>query len=138
MPGMDGLTFLEGLKLGYPIPVVMISSLIEMGDDATVRSLDLDAVGFVSKPKIAVFNGTVEHAEEILAKVKAAVMAGARRARAHCTVPAAGTGHRPQFSATHIVVALGASKGRKEALKDLPSPLPETFPASSLCSTCQK
>jgi two-component system chemotaxis response regulator CheB len=128
MPRMDGLTFLEKLMRGHPMPVVMISSLTAKGADTTLRALSLGAVDYVSKPKVDVSNGTIEQSEEILAKVKAAAKARVRPASALKKTPSAPTGKTYQFSATHKVVAIGASTGGTEALKDLLSPLPADFP----------
>jgi two-component system chemotaxis response regulator CheB len=36
MPRMDGLTFLEKLMRGHPMPVIMISSLTDKGADTTL------------------------------------------------------------------------------------------------------
>src|ERR1039457_7417741 len=128
MPRMDGLTFLEKLMRGHPMPVVMISSLTNKGADTTLRALSLGAIDYVSKPKVDVTNGTIEQAEEILAKVKAAARARVRRVD---TLPAAAvplTGKAYQFSATHKIVAVGASTRGTEALKELLVPLPADFP----------
>jgi two-component system chemotaxis response regulator CheB len=128
MPRMDGLTFLEKLMRGHPMPVVMISSLTDKGADTTLRALSLGAFDYVSKPKLDVSNGTIEQADEILAKVKAAARSKVRRAHASAPAPVATTGRNYQFSATHKVVAIGASTGGTEALKDLLMPLPADFP----------
>jgi two-component system, chemotaxis family, protein-glutamate methylesterase/glutaminase len=127
MPRMDGLTFLEKLMRGHPMPVVMISSLTERGAETTLRALSLGAVDYVSKPKIDVSNGTIEQTGEIIAKVKAAARVKVRGVTTPVTGPvelAAGC----HFSATHKVVAVGCSTGGTEALKDLLSPLPADFP----------
>jgi two-component system chemotaxis response regulator CheB len=127
MPRMDGLTFLEKLMRGHPMPVVMISSLTERGAETTLRALSLGAVDFVSKPKLDVANGTIEQTSEIIAKVKAAARVKVRGV----TTPAAGPVELAagcHFSVTHKVVAVGASTGGTEALKDLLSPLPADFP----------
>jgi two-component system chemotaxis response regulator CheB len=128
MPRMDGLTFLEKLMRGHPMPVVMISSLTEKGADTTLRALSLGAVDFISKPKLDVSTGTVEQADEILSKVKAAARARVgRRTAPAAAAPVEGT--RPwQFSATHKVVAMGASTGGTEALKEVLASLPADFP----------
>jgi two-component system chemotaxis response regulator CheB len=128
MPRMDGLTFLEKLMRGHPMPVVMISSLTDKGADTTLRALSLGAVDYVSKPKLDVTNGTIEHAEEIIAKVKAAARVKVRQASASTAPPVTQTGKTYHFSATHKIVAIGASTGGTEALKDLLSPLPADFP----------
>jgi two-component system chemotaxis response regulator CheB len=128
MPRMDGLTFLEKLMRGHPMPVIMISSLTAKGADTTLRALSLGAIDYVSKPKLDVTNGTIEQAEEIVAKVKAAARARVRCASVRTAPASALTGKTYQFSATHKVVAIGASTGGTEALKDLLSPLPADFP----------
>jgi len=128
MPRMDGLTFLEKLMRGHPMPVIMISSLTSKGADTTIRALGLGAIDYVSKPKLDVSNGTIEHAEEIIAKVKAAFRARVRKTSVAAVAPALSGTSTYRFSATHKIVAIGASTGGTEALKDLLSPLPADFP----------
>jgi two-component system chemotaxis response regulator CheB len=127
MPRMDGLTFLEKLMRGHPMPVVMISSLTERGAETTLRALSLGAVDYIAKPKLDVSNGTVEQSSDIIAKVKAAakikVRGGSSRNTSAASLPA---GYH--ITATHKVVAIGASTGGTEALKDLLSLLPPDFP----------
>ncbi len=127
MPRMDGLTFLEKLMRGHPMPVVMISSLTDRGAETTLRALSLGAVDYIAKPKLDVSNGTIEQAGDIIAKVKAAAKVRVRGLDTSETTPAAlPAGY--QFTATHKVVAIGASTGGTEALKDLLSALPADFP----------
>lgn len=75
MPKMDGLTFLEKLMRGHPMPVVMVSSLTETGCQTTLRALELGAVDFITKPKIDIREGMEEIAQNLIAKVKAAAVA---------------------------------------------------------------
>src|SRR6202012_1102461 len=75
MPRMDGLTFLEKLMRGHPMPVIMISSLTDKGADTTLRALSLGAFDYVSKPKLDVSTGTIALADEIITKVKYAAHA---------------------------------------------------------------
>jgi two-component system chemotaxis response regulator CheB len=127
MPRMDGLTFLEKLMRGHPMPVVMISSLTDKGAETTLRALSLGAIDYVSKPKLNVSSGTIELAEEIIAKVIAASRAKVRGSQATLPPPSqALSGCR--ISATHKVVAIGASTGGTEALKAMLSVLPPDFP----------
>jgi two-component system chemotaxis response regulator CheB len=128
MPRMDGLTFLEKLMRGHPMPVIMISSLTSKGADTTLRALSLGAVDYISKPRLDVSNGTIEQAEEIVAKVKAAARARVRRDSVTIAQPSVSPAKTYQFSATHKVVAVGASTGGTEALKELLLPLPADFP----------
>jgi two-component system chemotaxis response regulator CheB len=129
MPRMDGLTFLEKLMRGRPMPVVMVSSLTERGCDTTMRALSLGAVDFVTKPKLDLRTGTLDLANEIREKVKAA--ASARVVPRRIAAPALNASSSPylsQIKATHKIVAIGASTGGTEALKDLLEVLPADFP----------
>ncbi|MGE0760419.1 MAG: chemotaxis response regulator protein-glutamate methylesterase [Pirellulaceae bacterium] len=133
MPRMDGLTFLEKLMLARPTPVVMISSLTESGCQTTFRALELGAVDFVTKPKLDVRTGTLDLAQEIVAKVKGAARAKPRR------TPAARAGRVPTrptsgglIQSTHCVVAIGASTGGTEALYELLRELPPDFPGVAI------
>jgi two-component system chemotaxis response regulator CheB len=128
MPRMDGLTFLEKLMRGHPMPVIMISSLTSKGADTTLRALSLGAIDYISKPKLDVSNGTIEQADEIIARVKATARARVRCSSMTRLLPASLALKTYQFSATHKVVAIGASTGGTEALKELLSPLPADFP----------
>jgi two-component system chemotaxis response regulator CheB len=128
MPRMDGLTFLEKLMRGHPMPVIMISSLTDRGAEITLRALSLGAVDYVSKPKLDISNATIEQSEEIISKVTAAAKAKVRGIAAGEIKRAPTTEVAYHFSATHKIVALGASTGGTEALKDLLVPLPADFP----------
>lgn len=129
MPRMDGLTFLEKLMRGHPMPVVMISTLTERGAETTLRALSLGAVDYISKPKLDVSKGTIEQSQDIIDKVKTAARAKVRAftpphpAEASIISPV-----RHAFAATHKVVAIGASTGGTEALKDVLTALPADFP----------
>jgi two-component system chemotaxis response regulator CheB len=128
MPRMDGLTFLEKLMRGHPMPVIMISSLTDKGADTTLRALSLGAIDYVSKPKLDVSSGTIGLADEIIAKVKCAAQAKVRALAASETESADTPVKTYHFSATHKVVAIGASTGGTEALKEILSRLPADFP----------
>jgi two-component system, chemotaxis family, protein-glutamate methylesterase/glutaminase len=128
MPRMDGLTFLGKLMRGHPMPVIMISSLTDKGADTTLRALSLGAIDYVSKPKLDVSNGTIGLAEEIIAKGKCAAQAKVRGPAAPEPEGPSTPAKPYHFSATHKVVAIGASTGGTEALKEVLSRLPADFP----------
>ncbi len=139
MPRMDGITFLENLMRLRPVPVVMVSSLTRHGAEVTLRALELGAVDFVAKPKIDVAGGLSDYSDEIIAKVKAA--AGARvhairptsntvtlpKLSADAVLPQAGAGRR-MLRTTDRVIAIGASTGGTEALRELLVALPPDAP----------
>jgi len=129
MPRMDGLTFLEKLMRAHPMPVVMISSLTERGCETTLRALELGAVDFVSKPKVDVAEGTVQLAGEIVEKVKAAAKARVAAVRRKAPAgPAPVLINQALAKTTHQVIAIGASTGGTEALRELLEPLPPDSP----------
>lgn len=131
MPRMDGLTFLEKLMRGHPMPVVMISSLTERGSEATFRALELGAVDFVAKPKLGIREGMQAYAEEICDKLKAAGMSRvkARPAMAVASaVEARSIGHPRPIIGTEKIIAIGASTGGTEAIKDVLLGMPANSP----------
>jgi two-component system chemotaxis response regulator CheB len=130
MPRMDGLTFLEKLVHKRPLPVVMVSSLTEKGCETTLRALALGAVDFVTKPKIDVATGTVELADELIAKVKGAAGARVRFQRGAVSTPAARRGVQTEalIKSTHKVIAIGTSTGGTEALHQVLTVLPSDSP----------
>ena len=131
MPRMDGLAFLERLMRARPMPVLMVSSLTEKGCENTLRALELGAVDFVTKPKIDIKNGTIGLADEIIAKIKTAARARPRqaerlgadgRARLHALSSEA------LAKSTEKVVAIGASTGGTEAIREVLTALPADAP----------
>jgi two-component system chemotaxis response regulator CheB len=140
MPRMDGLTFLANLMRLRPMPVVMVSSLTEQGADTTLKALELGAIDFVSKPKIDLAGTLADFGDEILAKIR--IAAGARvMAR---STPAAVPRIAPKFSAdavipantsgrmlrtTDRIIAIGASTGGTEAIREVLMGLPADCPA---------
>ena len=140
MPRMDGLTFLANLMRLRPMPVVMVSSLTEKGAEVTLRALELGAVDFVAKPKIDLVHGLEAYRDEIVAKVRMA--AGVRvhalearsgpapepppRRSADAVLPR--TGGPRHFRTTDRIVAVGASTGGTEAIKEVLLGLPPDAP----------
>jgi two-component system chemotaxis response regulator CheB len=131
MPRMDGLTFLEKLMAGRPMPVVMVSSLTEAGCQTTMRALELGAVDFFTKPKIDQRHGMEEQAQDLIFKVKAAAQAKVR-GRASPARPAGPSQPLMRASAmiktTDTIIAIGASTGGTEALRELLEVLPPNTP----------
>ena len=130
MPKMDGIEFLGRLMRLRPTPVVMISTLTERGAEVTMKALELGAVDFVAKPRIGVADGLNELSNQIVEKVRIAASAQIKRAVSIATRPSAGA---PEASVARplqdTVIAIGASTGGTEAIKDVLTPLPADFPA---------
>jgi len=140
MPRMDGLTFLRNLMRLHPMPVVMISSLTERGADITLQALEIGAVDFVSKPKIDVAHSLVDYSQDIIAKVKAAAGARIRTGLESSLALKSVTpklsadavlkhNNRPRpFKTTDKIIAIGASTGGTEAIKEVLLRLPADAP----------
>jgi two-component system, chemotaxis family, protein-glutamate methylesterase/glutaminase len=129
MPKMDGLTFLGKLMRARPMPVVMVSTLTEKGCETTLRALELGAIDYVTKPKLDVTRGTIELGAEIASKVRAAARAKPRRPRSSAAPkPIAARAPGALLKSTQQVIAIAASTGGTEALREVLSALPRDAP----------
>ncbi|WP_331353402.1 chemotaxis response regulator protein-glutamate methylesterase [Cellvibrio sp. UBA7671] len=131
MPRMDGLAFLEKLMKARPTPVVMISTLTEAGAEATLHALELGAVDFIPKPKLGVTSGIREYAELIVEKIRAAaavrVKASVKKSQPDIS-PNQKAVISGRLQSTEKIIAIGASTGGTEAIKDLLMQLPTAVP----------
>jgi two-component system, chemotaxis family, protein-glutamate methylesterase/glutaminase len=123
MPKMDGLTFLHKIMTLRPTPVVMVSTLTQVGTEVTLEALEIGAVDFVAKQSA---DADREHfALEIQTKVKAAAhtRVGVRR-----SAPVQSAPQRIVRRAGNRIVFIGASTGGVEALKRLLVGIPADCP----------
>ncbi|MBL8270373.1 protein-glutamate methylesterase/protein-glutamine glutaminase [Steroidobacter sp.] len=137
MPRMDGITFLRRLMNERPTPVVMCSSLTEVGAATTLDALAAGAVAIVTKPKMGVKNFLLDAAADLVAQVKVAAAANVKR-----LMPTAKTDARPATLApasapapgsamkrtTERIVAIGTSTGGTQALEEVLKVLPKDAP----------
>ena len=135
MPRMDGIDFLGRLMRLRPMPVVMVSTLTERGAEVTMRALELGAVDFVAKPRIGLAAGIQLLTTEITDKIRVA-----SKARVHRLAPAAAAqagqvaaaAARPGLLgrlSTEKIIAIGASTGGTEAIREVLTPMPADSPA---------
>ena len=142
MPRMDGVTFLKNLMRLHPMPVVMISTLTEQGAKVTLDALEYGAVDFVTKPKLDLSNSIMDYAQEIIAKVKAAAKVNVHalvhepspppvveKLTADAVLPAHQLKNIPaHLNTTEKIIAIGASTGGTEAIKEVLKRLPANSP----------
>ena len=144
MPKMDGITFLKNLMRLRPMPVVMVSSLTERGADVTLDALALGAVDYLSKPKIDLAVTLKDYGDELIDKIRAASKASVRaldprRAATIATNMATKAAHSTdavlpkapppkQLRTTDRIIAIGASTGGTEAIKEVLMRLPPDSP----------
>ena len=125
MPKVDGLTFLDRLIKARPTPVIMISTLTENGAEATLKALELGAIDFIAKPKLGVAEGIKEYQSLIIDKIRAASKSKVRVRRSHTSpIPAQIT-----VKGSEGLIAIGASTGGTEAIKQVLVEMPANSPA---------
>jgi len=127
MPRMDGLTFLSKLMNAYPMPVVVVSSLAKRGGDVALKAMELGAVEVISKPGTAYSVGDM--CEQLAEKIKAAAKVKVVKPS---SLPASGTSSASLASisvkTTNKIIAIGASTGGTDALREVISRLPANSP----------
>lgn len=129
MPKMDGLDFLERLMRLRPMPVVMVSTLTERGSEITMRALELGAIDFVTKPKMAITEGIREYAELIADKIRAAAQAKIGMTRpVKSAAPVVASALRNPLISSEKLIILGASTGGTEAIKSFLMEMPSDCP----------
>ena len=125
LPRMDGITFLEKLMRLRPMPVVMVSALTENNAEITLKALELGAVDFVTKPK-----GETPGATEAFGEALAESLREAARAELHIgrrPVAAAPVAEARPFKLGSLI-AIGASTGGTEAIRELLGLMPPNVP----------
>ncbi len=142
MPRMDGVTFLSNLMRLHPMPVIMVSSLTEKGADITLQAMELGAVDFVSKPKADLARTLNDYAEEITEKIKIAAKAKVKplerkkpkatqlqvEAKHSADAVIKKTKQSKHFKTTDKIIAIGASTGGTEAIKEVLIDMPADSP----------
>lgn len=129
MPRMDGITFLKKLMRYYPIPVVILSSLTQSGMATTIEALEEGAVDVIAKPRMDIIKGMEQISREVIEKVKTAARAKIRKrneAKKEASVPV--LMGKALKQSTNKVIAIGASTGGTEAIKDILVRLPADAP----------
>lgn len=133
MPRMDGLTFLRQIMRVDPLPVVICSASAAQGSEPAMRALEEGAVDLILKPAIGV-RAFLEESALLLADT----LRAASQARVARRMPPT-----PRLSADAVlraavplqsalaaprIVAVGASTGGTEALRELIEALPANAP----------
>lgn len=127
MPRMDGITFLKRLMHYMPLPVIMVSSLTHSGAKTTLEALEAGAVDFVGKPHSHIYDGKDEMRDELLSKIK---LASKVKVRQHILRNMAQANATSLAETTNKILAIGASTGGTEALKDVLMGLPRNAPGT--------
>lgn len=130
MPRMDGLTFLRKLMKHYPIRVIIVSSIAESGSETALKALEYGALEVVAKPSVSysVNDMIGQLIEKIIAVSKIPNWkVGIKENKKEVT----GYIEKKKSSlikTTNKIIAIGASTGGTEALKELLERMPPSAP----------
>jgi two-component system chemotaxis response regulator CheB len=125
MPRMDGLTFLRKLMRYHPMPVIVVSSMTQRGGETAIQALEFGAAEVMCKPGGAYSVG--EMSRDLIEKIKAVARMRVSK-RADDSTDAKPMEAIPQT--THKVMAIGASTGGTEALKEVLMRFPANAPGT--------
>jgi two-component system chemotaxis response regulator CheB len=125
MPRMDGVTFLRKLMRYNPIPVIVVSSLTEKGGDIALEAIDAGAVDVMCKPGTAYTVGDMSVA--LIDKIKSAALVDMKRKMQQAAAARPPAAKLSLTKTTNKIVAIGASTGGTEALREVL----EAFPANA-------
>ncbi len=151
MPKMDGITFLRKIMSQHPMPVVICSAFAEEGSDTVLQALEIGAVDIITKPRDASFRTLEEVRIQVCDVLKAAALSDpshhsrspehsktkkitgkilvprpAPKLTADAILPPPNL--RRPTQGTDMVIAIGASTGGTEALRDILLEMPTNSP----------
>lgn len=130
MPRMDGLTFLRKLMKYYPCRVIVVSSLAQKGSETALKAMEYGALDVVAKPSVAY--SVQDMAEQLIDKIKEVAMVsidriGRPKKNLHTHIESQSSS-TPIFKTTNKIIAIGASTGGTEAIKDVLIRMPANSP----------
>ncbi|HEY7098965.1 MAG TPA: chemotaxis response regulator protein-glutamate methylesterase [Terriglobales bacterium] len=131
MPGMNGLETLKHIRHSYPkLPVIMFSTLTELGASATLEALSLGASDYLTKPSNA---GSVTGARnairrDLIHKLKSLT----NKPTVTTSFTKITPNICPRRQAAIEIVAIGTSTGGPNALAEVLPRLPQDFPVPIL------
>ncbi|MEJ6949842.1 protein-glutamate methylesterase/protein-glutamine glutaminase [Natronospora cellulosivora (SeqCode)] len=129
MPRMDGLTFLGKLMKHYPIPVIVVSSLAKNGGEVALRATELGAVEVIAKPGPSYTVGDMS--EQLIEKIKAVSRISMSKYINQSDKYFKRTRKNKKYSllkTTDKIIAIGASTGGTNAIKELLTSLSANMP----------
>lgn len=134
MPRMNGLTAVRKIMETNPLPVVMISALVQKEAQLTLKALELGAVDYVTKPSgpISLNMNTVKN--ELLSKVKTAASANIRRVKPRMMEVTAPS----KAKTSDRIISIAASTGGPAAVAYILRNVPENTPPILVVQHMQK
>jgi two-component system chemotaxis response regulator CheB len=127
MPRMDGLTFLRQVMREQPLPVVVCSALADGGSALARQALEEGALEVIPKPTLGVGDFLRESRERLVASLRKAARTVPPR-RGGTPGPLLPPSAPLLRVTTDQVIAVGASTGGTDALRELLVPMPPDSP----------
>lgn len=128
MPRMDGLTYLRKLMSERPLPVIVCSALAGRGTEVAIRALEEGAVDVVEKPRVSLHEFLSEANVRLIDAIRGAAKARLRRRTATVVAPLPMPLRMPTTIGSERIVAMGASTGGTEALREILEAMPANAP----------
>ncbi|MFZ5452942.1 MAG: protein-glutamate methylesterase/protein-glutamine glutaminase [Thermodesulfobacteriota bacterium] len=127
MPRMDGLTFLKKLMHYFPLPVIIVSSLTPKGSQMALEAMDLGAVEVLAKPGSAYTVGDL--GVQLIEKIRAAAQIRCLKSvdKGNNSGPPSDR-PAPLKQTSQKIIAIGASTGGTEAIKEVLMRMPPNSP----------
>ncbi len=130
MPRMDGITFLKHLMKSYPLPVIIVSSLTRKSSKLALEALSIGALEVLSKPSVAYSVGDM--GDQLIEKIKAVSVVDVKSRLKNKTLAPESSravfAPRALAETTNKLIAIGASTGGTEALKQVLTKIPRNSP----------
>ena len=131
MPRMDGLTFLKKLMKHYPLPVIVVSSLTAKGSKMALDALAYGALEVISKPSAAYSVGDM--GVQLAEKIRAVSLVDTSTIKDRFSKVTPSLSKPAMVSSalsrtTNKIIAIGASTGGTEALKNVLTRMPVNSP----------
>ena len=127
MPRVDGITFLRELMATRPLPCIVISSVAQRGCDRAVEALEAGAVEVLAKPAGPFSVGELRQSlpQKVRAAAQTRVFRKSRSAPAARSARPLSASMRPPAG---TLIAIGASTGGTEAIREVLQGLPANCP----------
>lgn len=135
MPVMDGLELTRMVMALHPLPILVVSVSVEAGSHNVFSLLEAGAVDIFAKPADILAADQERLAKELISKIR--IVAGVHVFRRNSHAPVVRTAvlsDAVTIPEVHTrMVVIGASTGGPQALHDILSRLPGSFPLPVVC-----
>ena len=128
MPRMDGLTFLKKVMHYFPVPTIIVSSVTRTGCETSMKALEIGAVSVIPKPSEAYSIESIER--KLVEAIRSASYAKIKKNPVE-NIKTNQVDIKPiSITTTNKTIAIVASTGGTEAIKEVLVRLPANTPVS--------